>query len=273
MMNLIKNNFFLICSFSALIVSAVSCSEYNKVIKGNDYEKKYDFALKYINSGDCFKALPLLEELMTYHRTNSKSEDIYYHYAYTQYCLKDYYLAAYYFKNFTKKYPYSSKVEECAFMSAICTKENAPEYNLDPTETKKAIDELQLFMDKYPKSAKIDTCNVLIKGLRSNLEQKFYEQCILYYKMEKYNSAVVSFSSMLQSYPDTKYREEIMYLIVRSNYLFAINSIDTKKKERFEAAIKSYNNFIASYTESIYSKDVKNYYESSTKAIEKLKTL
>lgn len=273
MMNRINQLIFQSFSISFILITLFSCSEYNKVVKGNDYEKKYEFALKYINSGDCFKALPLLEELMTYYRSNSKGEDIYYHYAYTHYCLKDYYLAAYYFKNFTKKYPYSSKVEECAFMSAICQKENAPEHNLDPTETRKAINELQLFMDKYPKSDKIDTCNILIQGLRSNLEQKFYEQCKLYYKMEKYNSAVVSFSSMLQSYPDTKYREEILYLIVRSNYLYASNSIDKMKKERYEATIKAYHNFVATYSESSYLKDVKNYYESSIKAIEKLNNL
>jgi outer membrane protein assembly factor BamD len=248
-----------------------SCSEYNKVMKGNDYEKKYEFALKSINEGECFKALPLLEELMTYYRTSAKSEDIYYQYAYTQYCIKDYYLAAYYFKNFTKKFPYSSKVEECAFMSAICTKENAPEYNLDPTETENAIDEFQLFMDKYPKSQKIDTCNLIMKQLRKNLELKFYDQCKLYYKMERYNSAVVSFNSMLQSFPDTQFKEEIMFLIIKSNYLFASNSIDEKKTERYQATINAYNNFLNAYSESEYMKSAKDFHESSVKAIEKLK--
>ncbi len=260
-----------IISIVILVVTMItSCSEYSKVVKGNDYEKKYEFAMMYQEKGECYKALPLFEELMTYHRSTAKSEDIYYYYAYNHYCLKDYYFAAYYFKNFTKKFPYSSRAEECTYMTALCSFENAPDYNLDPLETKKAIDEFQLFMDKYPKSERIDTCNYYIKILRGRLEKKFYEQCKMYYKMERYNAAAISFTSFLQSYPDTQYREESMFLIIKSNYIYATNSVEDKKKERFETTIKSYHNFAGYFPESSYLKSAKDYFEQSSKAITKL---
>ncbi len=254
----------------SFILLLSSCSEYNKILKSNDYELKYTTAIKLYDEGDCYRAMPLFDELMTYYRMTEKGEDVYYYYAKTQYCLKDYYMASYYFKRFTKNFPYSARKEECAYMSALCTKQNSPDYNLDPTDTRKAIDDLQLFMDQYPESEKIDTCNYMIKELRGKLERKSYEQGKLYYKMEKYKSAVIAFNTTIKSYPDTKYREELMYLIVKANYLLAENSVESKKQERYQETIKSYRIFADRYSESTYIKSAENYNKASVKAIEKL---
>lgn len=265
---MIRNVRYLI--YLVALLGMVACSDYNKILKGNDYELKYKKALEMYHEGDCYRALPLFDELMTYYRMTEKGEDVYYYYANTHYCLKDYYMASYYFKRFTKHFPTSPRREECAFMSALCTMKNSPTYNLDPTDTRKAIDDLQLFMDQYPESSRIDTCNVMIDELRGKLERKSYEQGKLYYKMEKYQSAVISFGVMLKSYPDTEYREEIMYLMVKSNFLLAENSIETKKLERYQETIKSYRIFADYFPNSDYLKSAKGYHDSSTKEIEKL---
>ncbi|MCB9198762.1 MAG: outer membrane protein assembly factor BamD [Flavobacteriales bacterium] len=256
--------------FVIMVLFLASCSDYNKILKGNDYELKYSKAVELYNEGDCYRALPLFDELMTYYRMTDKGEDVYYYYANTHYCLKDYYMASYYFKRFTKHFPTSPRKEECAFMSAICTMKNSPEYNLDPTDTRKAIDELQLFMDQYPESSKMDTCNALIEQLRGKLERKSYEQGKLYYKMEKYQSAIITFGTTLKSYPDTEYKEEIMYLMVRSSYLLAENSVEAKKMERYQETIKHYRIFADYFPQSEYLKNAQGYHDASLKEIEKL---
>jgi len=73
----------------------VGCSEHSKIVKSTDYDLKYKKAIEYYEAGDCYKALPLFEELMTYFRMTERGEDVYYYYANTQFCLKEYYLAAY----------------------------------------------------------------------------------------------------------------------------------------------------------------------------------
>ena len=65
--------------------------------------------------------------------------------------------------------------------------------------------------------------------------------------MEKYRSAVIAFKSALSEFPDTQYKEDIMFLSLKSNYLYAENSVDVKKVERFEETIKSYHNFVDSF--------------------------
>ena len=236
-----------------------SCSEYNKILKSNDYELKYTKAVEYYNEGEYYKSLPLFEELMSFFKMTDKGEDVYYYYAQNQYAVKEFYQAAYYFKRFAKNYPNSPRAQECAFLSAVCKKEMSPEYNLDQTETYAAIDAFQLFMDRYPNSNMVDSSNTIIRNLRTKLERKSYETGMLYYKMEKYRSAIIAFNSTLKTYPDTDYREEVLFLIVKSNYEFAINSIESKKSERFKETIKSYHTFVDSFGSSKKLKQAENY--------------
>ena len=90
--------------------------------------------------------------------------------------------------------------------------------------------------------------------------------------MEKYRSAVIAFKSALSEFPDTRFKEDIMFLALKSNYLYAENSVITKKVERFEETIKSYHNFVDSFRNSNYFREAENFYSSSLKELEKLKS-
>jgi len=249
----------------------ISCSEYNKVLKGSDYNLKFDKAIEYYKNDQCYKSLPLLEELMSYFRMTSKGEDVYYYYAKNQYCMGDFYLAGYYFKRFVKNFPQSSRVEECAFNSAVCLMMNSPDYYLDQSESYIAIDEFQLFLSKYPNSFLVDSCNNMVANLRARLERKSFEKGKLYFRMEKFRSAIIALNTTILEFPNTQYKEEVLYLILKSNYLFAINSVLSKKVERFEESIKSYYTFVDSFKNSKFANEAESFYLSSLKELEKLK--
>ena len=249
----------------------ISCSEYNKVLKGSDYNLKFDKAIEYYKNDQCYKSLPLLEELMSYFRMTSKGEDVYYYYAKNQYCMGDFYLAGYYFKRFVKNFPQSSRVEECAFNSAVCLMMNSPDYYLDQSESYKAIDEFQLFLSKYPNSFLVDSCNNMVANLRARLERKSFDKGNLYFRMEKFRSAIIALNTTILEFPNTQYKEEVLYLILKSNYLFAINSVLSKKVERFEESIKSYYTFVDSFKNSKFANEAESFYLSSIKELEKLK--
>ncbi len=156
-------------------------------------------------------------------------------------------------------------------MSAISNVRISPEPALDQTETYKAINELQSFLNKFPASERKDTCNYIIDKLRTKLEVKAYNSAKLYYKMENYKSSSVAMDNFLKEFPNTKYKEEILYLIVKSDYLLAENSIKNKKMERFEKTIKSYRKFVANFPESKYIKEVKNFGENAEKQLQLIK--
>lgn len=247
-----------------------SCNGYNKLLKSTDYELKYSKAVEYYQKGDYGKCLPLLDELVAIYRLTDKAETIYYYYAWCHYYTKEYYLAAYYFKSFAKSFPDSKFAEECHFMSAMCNVRNSPEYNLDQTETLTAINDLQGFLNRYPESDKRDSCNKIMDGLRNKLEIKTFEGARLYYQIQQYKSASVALKGMLEEYPDSQFKEEIYYLIVKSNYLYAANSIDPKKTERFNETIKSYNTFVTLFAESDKRRELETLAENSKRELERL---
>ena len=252
--------------FATLVV--VSCSEYEKVLKGDDYDKKYDMAVKMYKKKKFLKAVPLFEEVISiYSKLSEKGETAYYYLCYSHYNLGDFPLAGYYFSNFQITYPQSKHAEEAAFMSAICQVEASPKPSLDQSNTLTAINELQTFMNRYPKTSKKDTCNLIIDRLRGKLEDKAFKSAKLYYHMEEYAAASSAFNNMLSDYPDTDYREEVLFLIVKSNYKLANNSIREKKVERFKETIKSYTKFVDNFPESNRLKELEEYYNKAQEEI------
>lgn len=245
-----------------------ACSEYSKIYKNGDNTQKKDYAIKMFEEEEWIKSITLLEEVIPYYKLTPEGEKLYFMYCMANYELGDYYLAGYYFKRFIRQYPTSKNVEEATFLSAMCAVHNSPDYKLDQTETLNALDELQIFIDLYPESSRIDTCNKIMDRLNFKLEKKQYENSMLYYRTENYKAAVVALEGMLEKYPETSYKEEVLFYITKSSYLLAINSIETKKKERLEATLKRYRNFVAAFPESKWRGEADSINEKVEKVLE-----
>ncbi|MCC7231675.1 MAG: outer membrane protein assembly factor BamD [Bacteroidia bacterium] len=226
------------------------CSQYSRMLKSRDMDQKLEYAIQLYDKKEYYKALPLFEELITVFRGTKQAEKTYYYYSYTNYQLGDYETAAYDFENFARTFPASEFAEECAFMHAYCYYQDSPLYSLDQTNTLKAINELQLFINRYPASRRLDECNRLIDQLRDKLELKNYENAKLYYNMDEYKAAVTAFQNLVHDFPNSVHRETVLFLIVKSSYLLARNSIEEKKMERFKDALKYYNEFVTAFPES-----------------------
>ena len=166
----------LCCVLVAFVAS--SCSKYQKVLKSTDLPYKFDMAMKYYEDGEYYRAEVLYEELIGLYRGLGKAEEIYYYHAYCNYYMEDYIMAGYYFDNFIKTYPTSKHAEECRFMSAYCYYMNSPESSLDQSNTVRAIDELQLFINRYPESDRVAECNDLMDVLRNKLEKNILRQIV-----------------------------------------------------------------------------------------------
>lgn len=269
---MLKKAYSAVLFLSILFVFA-GCSKYQRILKSNDFEQKFDMATVYYDNGKYQKAFPLFEELITVFRGTSKAEDVYYYYAYCNYHLGDYMLAGYHFDNFVRTFPRSIRAEDAQFMNAKCYFLDSSDPSLDQASTTKAIDELQLFINKYPESPKVDECNELMDRLRFKLETKSYNGAKLYYRLGEYKAAIFALRNTLADFPDTKFREEISFMILRSSYLLADNSVEEKKVERFENTLRECDDFIERFPRSKNVKDAESIKENSRKELEKIKTL
>lgn len=268
-----KIKHLLILSFLFILLGAGGCkSRFEKLRLSNDVLKKYQEGIRLYNKKDYAKALILFEGLAQKYRGTAEAEELSYYYAFTLYRLKDYTTARYKFKEFADTYPSSKNAEECRYMGAYCYFLDSPKSSLDQENTYKAIDALQLFINLYPKSDRAAQAAQYIAILRNKLETKAFDNAKLYYDLggydiSYYKSAVVALKNAQVEFPDIKYAEEMNFLIVKSQYMFAKNSYPNRQEERFNEAIAYYNEFTEAYPKSKLAKEAKQLKEDSEAGI------
>lgn len=231
------------------------CSEYQKLLKSTDTTLKYKKAIVYYNEEQYVKAATLFEELVPVFRGTSKAETVSYYMAYCNYGMGDYITGGYYFRNFSKNFPDSPYSEECMYMSAYCYYKESPKPRLDQSSTKDAIDALQLYINRYPNSSRIEEGNKLIDELQDKLVYKSYLSARNYFDREKYPSAIIALENAIKDYPGSSYREELMFMLLESRYMYADKSIDLKQNERYNLAKEEYFSFVDEYPKSKFQKD------------------
>lgn len=242
-------------------------SKYEKLRASNDTAKKYREAVRLYEKKDYNKALGLFDDLVTKYRGTAEAEDLSYYFAYTHYKLRDYTTARYHFKTFADTYASSPKAEECRFMAAYCFYLESPVYSLDQENTIKAIEALQLFINLYPKSERVAEASKLISNLRDKLETKSYANAKLFLDIGDFKSAVIAFRNSARDFPDTKYAEEMEFLTIKAQVLYAKASFEIKQEERFNEAIQMYDEFVQNYPSSKYLKEAQDLKKDSEKAI------
>jgi len=252
-------------SFIVFIVVLTSCGQFQKIQKSKDNELKYKSAVAYYEEGKYYRAISLFEDLKAVYKGTDKDEKIHYYIGNSYYVQRDYMLASYYFDEYAKNFPFSNRIEEIKFLSAYCYYLDSPKYTLDQANTVLAMAKLQTFINEFPSSERMAECNKLVDDLRKKLEKKAYEIAMLYYKISDYQAAAVALDEVLQKFPETSYREEIMFHVLKANYIFASNSIEEKQVERFTAVFKAYENLLNLYPESKYLKEAEDIYKKSTK--------
>jgi outer membrane protein assembly factor BamD len=260
--------FFLAFSLVALLFSCKS--EFEKIRSSGDADRILKTANEYYGQKKWQKAQTLYEIVLPTLKGSLSSEQVYYKYAWTQYNLNNFILGNYYFQNFANTYTNSPLREECQFMAAKCHYNLSPSYKLEQGYTEKALDDFQIFVNTYPTSQRVAECNGLIDELRRKQEKKAFEEGVLYYKMRQYQSALISFDNMLKDFPESPDVEQTRYLVVKSAYLLAENSVVSKKRERYDIVLKKCQEFLAKHPKSKSAKEVGSILDSST---QKLKSI
>ncbi|HLU87738.1 MAG TPA: outer membrane protein assembly factor BamD [Taishania sp.] len=243
-----------------VVLSALlfACSDYNKVLKSEDYNRKFEMANSYFDNEKYAQAIALYEQVYQRFPKQSEGEVAYFRLGKGYYLLKDYYMANYFLSQFVARFPFSAKLEEATFLSALCSVNQSPEKSLDQTETEVAINSLQQFIDRFPNSELVDSSNIIMDRLRLKLETKSFDAVKLYARTMNYRAAVTSADIFVTNYPTSQYKEEALYILVNNSYLLTKNSIDSKKLERTEQTLERYRNFAAEYPNSKYLKGLKS---------------
>jgi outer membrane protein assembly factor BamD len=243
---------------------------YNRVLKSDNYDLKYKWATKYYNKGKYSKAMDLYQQLVPYEKGLAKGEDVEYKFAACNYKIGEDLYAAYLFKKFYNDYPNSKFAESALFMSAYCNYLASPRWSLDQKETHQAIDQFQLFLNKYPKSPLVDSTNTLVDTLNYKLEKKSYRGAKLYYDIEYYMPATIALNNSITDNPGSPFNEYAEYYIVKAAYKYAQNSIETKQKERYNKVISDILRYKSDYPNGKHIKDINNILKNTQKKLKQI---
>lgn len=251
----------IVALIAAFTLSA--CGEYVKVQKSTDYDYKLDFAKRAFANKKYVQAATVLQDVITVFKGTEKAEDALYLLALSNYENKDYVNACTYFKTYYNRFPKGKYTELARFYSGYGYYLDSPEAQLDQSGTIKAIEELQAFLDFFPKSDKVSIAQNCIFELQDKLTLKQLQNAQLYYNLgdymgNNYRSAIIVAQNAIKDYPYSRYKEDLEMLVLKARFQEASQSVDEKKADRFREVIDEFYSFQNNYPDSPHLKEAQN---------------
>jgi len=265
--------------FSLIILFFTACGEYNKILKSTDLNVKFEYAKKYFDEGKYSRTVTLLEEVVQMTRTTSRGEEALYLLAQANYKMKDYLTASEYFRTYYTTYPRGEYAELARYYSAYGLYLDSPDPRLDQSDTYKAMQQFQDFIELYPQSERKDEAQAALFELQEKLAFKELLAVRLYYNLGNYTiipfaggnylSCVITAQNAIQSYPYSKHREEFMYYMFKSKYEMAIQSVDEKKNFRQRDVVDEYYSYVNEFPDGKHVKELKKLFENIDRELKK----
>lgn len=264
-----------LCFLSLLFVG--SCTDYNQVVKTQDYEYKYEAAKQYYAEGQYNRAALLIQDVLSVLKGTDQGEESLYLSGMCNMKAHAYEAASTIFRKFYQTYPRGKYVEEARYNCGLSLYNITPEPKLDQTETFQAVTEFQNFIENFPASRLRPQAQDMIFKLQDKLVEKEYLSAKLYYDLGtyigngtngNYGACIVTAENAIKDYPYTSRREDFAILILRAKFQLAQFSVENKKEERYHNAIDEYYGFVTEYPESKYIKEANLLFKKAQKYVQ-----
>lgn len=248
----------LILSLFCLLLS--SCGEYVRLQKSTNPDEKFAAGKNYFQEKKFVKSATMFESIVQYYRGTPQAEELLYLLSESYMGQKNYYSASDYYQAYLRNFPRGQYAEEARYKVAYCYYLDSPDARLDQTETYNAINSFYEFINLYPESEKLDDCYRYLDELENKLAYKELLSAKLYYNLglyggNNYKACVVTSENALREYPDTKYKDDLVFLILQSKAKEASLSVHEKKAERFSEVVDEYYRYINEFPEGRHVKE------------------
>lgn len=261
----------ILCIFVIAILFA-SCGEYNRVLKNPDREVRFEYAKRYFEEKKYGRTITLLESVMTSYVGYAQEQEILFLLAQAYLYDKDYETANAYFKQYYNKFPRGEYAELARYNAPYALYLDSPDVRLDQTNTIKAIQGFQDFLENFPQSDKVSQAQDLMFALQEKLAEKELLAARLYFNLgmlngNNYESCVVTSREALKNYSYSSFAEEFQILIVRAKSEEAYYSTPAKKPTRYREVIDEHFNYVNMFPEGKYLAESTKLYNKATKAL------
>jgi outer membrane protein assembly factor BamD len=248
-----------------------SCGGFEKVKRNKDVNYKLTMAYKYFDKKEYYHANELFRDLMPVMKGTKNFEMMLYKFAYSFYNLHDWNNASYYFKFFTEVFPTSVHTEEASFLHAYSIYRLSPKVTTMQTNTEKALEVMQKFISDYPESKNVPAAKGYMVELQGKLEEKAALAAKLYFDISQYRAAAVVYKNVQNDFPLSTRMDEYQYMIVKSHFKFAKESIKEKQEERYINVLTAYQELVDTWPDSKYIKDAEKYFTLASNNLKKIR--
>lgn len=232
-----------------LLVGLMGCSG-SQGISTNGPQDAYEKGMAQYEDGNYDRAIRYFRAVMSYGRGNEYGPEAQFQLAMAQRQMKKYLVAANEFKRFKQLYRNHEKVPRAEYEQARAYYARSPRYQLDQTDTRRAIELFRLFIDRYPDHDLASDAREKIDELRAKLAHKQYDAAKLYERRDMWRAATESFESVFDQYPETPWADDALLGALRAYIQYADRSIQERQAERYQKALDQYSRLAQIFPDS-----------------------
>lgn len=204
----------------------------------------YEKGKGFFDEGNYGKAIISLTSVFDFGRAHEYAADAQWLLAESHFQDKSYLLAANEYERFMALYSGDERVVNAEYQRAISYYKLSPPFDLDQTDTEKAITYLRLFLNRNREHPLAADVGLKIDELQLKQALKEYESGKLYHKREQYRASAIQYERVLDKFPNTEYAAKALVGAMQAWTDFSEVSIESRKKERLDKAIDVYNRLV-----------------------------
>lgn len=202
-------------------------------------EEHLEYAKGLMVDEDFEDAVREFESILLQYAGSAVNDDAQYFLALTYYKREQYLLAAYEFSKLIRDIPTSVFVQDAQFMLAESYYQLSPDYQLEQSYSKKAIEEFQAFVEFFPLHPKVEEAEKKIDELYAKYAEKEYNSARIYEKMEFYSAAINYYEMVKDTYHDSEFAPLAHYKLIQL----------LVTRERTDEALRNIAEFLRKYPE------------------------
>jgi outer membrane protein assembly factor BamD len=188
-----------------LVMVFAGCGGSKDVQRSLTAEERFEKAKSLFDNEDYLEAINEFQAITLQFPGSSLADDAQFYLGECHFERREYLLAAYEYSELKRSYPASPLVADAQFKLGMAYFELSPPSRLDQKYTRKALEELQTFVEYYPSHAQAVPAEQHIQDLTDRLAKKSYETAQLYKTMELYRASAFYYEDVIEKYHDTEY--------------------------------------------------------------------
>lgn len=168
-------------------------------------EQRFQHAKTLFDEGENLEAINEFTVITLQYQGSAVAADAQFFLAECRFRRGEYLVASYEYQTLRRNMSASPRAAEAQYKLGLCFYMLSPKSRLDQQHTKRAIDELQAFVEYYPGNEFVPDATEKIRELTIRLAKKDFETAQLYVKMEYTKAALFYFDNVIEKYHDTDY--------------------------------------------------------------------